>query len=167
MSIDSLTGLRWNPRCQSHSPQIGQALLVEIPLHAGQSLIVDIHVAENMRRSARAGIEATFFRSEAYAGKAKGQDVSLLPRRSWRRNHWKPLSILEFLWVSLQSRLDDECEFLHHFVGVDDATGVCIEGDHVQVGSKELAVMIDDVGPGGDCCWDCQASWRQNGSASP
>ncbi len=70
-------GLERNSRRQSDSPQIGQALLVEIPLHASQSLIVDIDMAENVRSGAPAGIEAAFFRSEASCREGQGPGCQL------------------------------------------------------------------------------------------
>jgi len=114
-------------------------------------LIVDIDVTKDMRRSAPAGIEATFFRSEPYAGKSKGKDISLLPRRELAPQPLEAAVHLELLvgLPPIQARNDDG-EFLHHFVGVDDATGVRVEGNHVQVGSQKLAIAIDDVGPGGN-----------------
>ena len=61
--------------------RIGQALLVEIFLHAGDADIVLVDEADHMRADRAVGIDALVLRQEADAGQAEMKDLRLLLRR--------------------------------------------------------------------------------------
>ena len=74
---------------QAGRGEIGEALLVDIFLHAGDAVVVDIDIAEDMRGGAAAGIEAAHFRTEADGGNAEARISLCCFGVSWRSSQTK------------------------------------------------------------------------------
>ena len=70
-SIESLTGLQILGHRQAGRLQVGKALLVDVFLHAGDALVVDVGQADDVRRGRAARIEAPLLGAEADAGNAE------------------------------------------------------------------------------------------------
>src|SRR5579862_7130961 len=106
--------------------RIGEALVVEILLHARDADIVFVDIAENMRADRTVGIDAFVFRQEPYAGQAEmeylllllGSDLTLDPDKAFLRAEALP----QFLGVDVRQHRGDQ---LHRLVLVDDAPRLC------------------------------------------
>jgi hypothetical protein len=68
--------------------KVTEPLPVDIFLHAGDALVVDVDVTDDMRRGGTAGIEPAGLGPEADTGNAKCQDLALL---LWRKLTPQPL----------------------------------------------------------------------------
>ena len=132
--------------------QRGEALVVEPFLDAGDALVVDIDVAEQMRDFGAVRIIALVLVEEADARQALVIDLALLfrgdvalepdetaPRR-------QPLAQLGGVEIG------QVCgEQFDRLVDVDEAARLGVERRHAHVGRQHFAVAVEDVGPrGGD-----------------
>jgi hypothetical protein len=111
-------------------------------------------VADDVRGGCAHRIDAAIFLDEAEAGLAKLVDLGLLLRRELALDGDEPFAILQLL--AQLSGVDvgkHACHLLDQLVTVDDLGRIGIEGGALDVGGKNPAVPVEDVGAmhrGGD-----------------
>src|SRR5690606_15046840 len=66
---------------EPQSLEVGQTLVVDVFLDAGDALVVDVHQAQDVRGGRTAWIEAAFISAETKARNAEREDVGRLARR--------------------------------------------------------------------------------------
>ena len=127
--------------------QIGEAVAVEPLLDAGDALIVDIDVADEMRDLGGVRIDAAVLAQEADAGQAEIVDVLLLLRRDLalqpdeallRRQPFARLGVVEIGQRAGQK--------LDRLVDVDDAARLAEQRRRLDVGRENQPVAVEDVG---------------------
>ena len=79
-SIDSWTGSRSLAAGEAGGVKIGEPVVVDIFLDAGDALVVDVDEADDVRGGRAARIEAPVLGEEADAGNAERVDLLLLRR---------------------------------------------------------------------------------------
>ena len=127
---------------------IGEALLVEVFLHAGDADVVGVDEADHVGADRPVGIDALVLRQEADAGQAEMEDLFLLlggdlaldPDEALLRS--EPLA--QFLGVDVGQNGGDQ---LDRLVLVDDAARLGEDRHRLDVGRQDLAVAVEKVGP--------------------
>ena len=101
--------------------EIGEPLIVEPLLHAGDALVVDIDETDQMRDFGAGGIDALVLAQEADAGNAEAVDFLLLLRRDFTLQPHKTLArgnaIADFADIEIRQGRGQQ---LDRFVLVDD-----------------------------------------------
>ena len=127
--------------------RIGQALAVEIFLHARNADIVLIDEAQHMRAQRSVGIDALVFRPEADAGQPETVDLVLLLGGDLALDPDKALlrveTVAQFMRVDVGQHGGDEFDRL---VLVDQ---VARFGEHrhgLDVGGEDIAVAVGEIG---------------------
>ena len=130
--------------------QIGQTVIVQPLLHAGDALVVDVDQADQMRDRRAGGIDALVLAQEPDAGNAEAVDVLLLLRRDFALQPDKALArrqpLAHFAGVEIRQRRGQK---LDRLVLVDDAARLAEQARRLDVGGQHLAVAVDDIGPCG------------------
>ena len=130
--------------------QIGQTVVVQPLLHAGDALVVDVDEADQMRDFGAGRIDALVLAQEADAGNAEAVDVLLLLRRDFALQPDKALArrqaVAHFAGVEVRQRRGQKFDRL---VLVDDAARLAEQARRLDVGGEHLAVAVDDIGPRG------------------
>ncbi len=132
--------------------QIGETVVVEPFLHAGDALVVDVDQPDQMRDFGAVGIDPLVLAQEADAGNAELVNLLLLPRRDFALQPDEALlrrQPLAHLWrVEVGQRRGQKFDRL---VLVDDAARLAEQARRLDVGGEDLAVAVDDIRPrGGD-----------------
>src|SRR5579863_194418 len=130
--------------------QVGQPIAIEPLLHPCDTLVVDIDEADQVRDLVAGGIDALVLAQEADAGNAEAVNLDLLLRRDFALEPDKTLSprkpLAHFAGVQIRQSRGQK---LDRFVLVDDAARLAEQARRLDVGGKDLAVTVDDVGPRG------------------
>ena len=128
--------------------RIGQALLVEIFLHARDADIVLVDEPDHMGANRAVGIDALVLRQKADAGQAEVKDFGLLLRRDLPLDPDEALlrrqPLAQLLRVDVGKHSGDE---LNRFVLVDDAIGLGEHRHGPDVTGEDRAVPIKQIGP--------------------
>ena len=148
-SSDSRTGFRLSgSTVKPGDVRIGQALLVEIFLHAGDADIVLVDEADHMRADRPVGIDALVLGQEADAGQAEMEDFLLLLRRDLALDPDEALlraePLAQLLGVDVGQNGGDQ---LDRLVLVDDAARLGEHRHGLDVGGEDLAVAVEQIGP--------------------
>ena len=130
--------------------QVGEPAPVEPLLDAGDALIVDIDVADEMGDLGAVRIDALVLRQEADAGQPEamnlltllGRDLALEPDEAALGG--KPFAQLGSVRVG-----HDGGQQLGRLVDVDDAVRLAEQRGRADVGRQDFAVAIENVGPRG------------------
>src|SRR5205807_9319344 len=130
--------------------QIGEPVIVEPLLYAGDALVVDVDRTDEVGDLVAGRIDALVLAQEADAGQAELVDVLLLLRRDLalqpaealaRRQALAHLGLVE-VWHRRGQKLD-------RLVLVDDAARLAEHAGGLDVGREDRAIAVDDVGPRG------------------
>ncbi len=131
--------------------QVGEPAAVEPFLDAGDALVVDVDVADEMRDHGAVRIDALVLGQEADAGQAEPVDLAraacgVISRLSQtkRRLEDEPLAQLRRVEVGQHGG-----EQFDRLVDVDDAVRLGEQRGRAHVGREDLAVAVEDVGPRG------------------
>ena len=130
--------------------QRGEPLPVQPFLDAGDALVVDIHVADLVRDHRPVGIDALVLGEEADAGNAEpvdlllllGADLALEPDEAALRRQ----ALAHFVGVEIGQHRGEQFLRLVH---VDELARLGEQRRRLHVGGEDLAVAVEDVGPGG------------------
>src|SRR5690606_8114464 len=102
--------------------EVRQTLIVDIFLHTGDALVVDIHQADNMGSSRTAGIEAALLGTESDAGNAQIHDRLLLARRQLAAKPDEASVALQAIIGLLKIEIgQNRHQLLKRLVSVDDS----------------------------------------------
>ena len=122
---------------------VGQALLVEIFLHARDADIVLVDIADHIGADRAVGIDALVLRQKADAGQAEVKDFRLLLRRDLPLDPDEALlrsqPLAQLLRIDIGKHGGDQ---LDGFVDVDDAVGLGEHRHGLDVGREDLAVPV-------------------------
>ena len=133
---------------QARRLQVGQPLLVDVFLHAGDALVVDIGQTKDMRGGRAARIEAALLGAEADARHAERHDVGLLLRRQLALQPDEAGAALQLVIGLLDLEIrQHRRQLLDRLVGIDDAARLGEQRRGLDVGGQNLAVAVDDIGP--------------------
>ena len=130
--------------------QIGEPVAVEPFLDAGNTLIVDVDVADEVGDLGTIRIDALVLREEADAGQAEaidlrallGRDIALEPHEAALGG--EPLAQLNRIEIG-----QDGTQQLGRLVDIDDAIGLGKQRGRTHVGRENLAIAVENVGPRG------------------
>ena len=135
---------------KARAVQIGQTIAVEPFLHSGDALVVDIDETNQVRDFGAGRIDPLVLAQEADAGNAEAMDVLLLMRRDFAFQPDKALlrrqAVAHFAGVEVGQRRGQEFD---RFVLVDDAARLAEQARRLDVGRKDFAVTVDDIGARG------------------
>ncbi|MGY4292634.1 hypothetical protein ACVWXN_000729 [Bradyrhizobium sp. i1.4.4] len=130
--------------------EIGEPLIVEPLLHAGDALVVDVDETDEVGDLVAGRIDALVLAQEADAGNAELVDVLLLLRRDLALEPDKTLSRRQALaHLGLVEVRHGRSQKLDRLVLVDDAARLAEQARRLDVGREDRAVAVDDVGPRG------------------
>ena len=128
--------------------RVGQALLVEIFLHAGDADIVLVDIAEHMGADRPVRIDALVFRQEADARQAEVEDLRLFLRRDLALDPDEALfraePLAQLLGVDVRQHGGDQFDRL---VLVDDPVRLGEHRHGLHVGGEDFAVAVEKIGP--------------------
>ena len=123
--------------------RIGQALLVEIFLHAGDADIVLVDEPDHMGANRAVGIYALVLRQKADAGQAKVKDLRLLLRRDLPLDPDEALFRIQPLAQLLRVDVGKHgCDEFDRLVLVDDAVRLGEHRHGPDVARKDRAVPV-------------------------
>src|SRR6266436_8603563 len=128
--------------------QIGKTAGVDPFFDAGDALIVDIDVTNDVREFVAVRIDAFVLSQEADARNAEAVHFTLLGRRDVPLEPGKtalrsePLAHLAAVEVSQHTGEEFGC-----LVGIDDAPRLREQGRGLEVGCENFAVAVEDIGP--------------------
>ena len=128
--------------------KVGEALVVDIFLHAGNALVVDIGQPDDVGGRDAGGVEPALLGAEPDAGNAELHDLALLargelaPEPHEARAAGQP--VVGLLVVDIRK---DGREFFDRLVGIDDPARFAEQRGGLDVGREHLAVAVDDVRP--------------------
>ncbi len=130
--------------------EIGEPAAVEPFLNAGNALVVDIDVPDDVRDLGAVGIDAFVLGQKADAGNAEPVDLLTLLRRDLALEPDEaPLgrqALAQFAGVHVRH---DRGQKLRRLVDIDDALRLRKQRRRAHVGRQHLAVAVEDVGPRG------------------
>ncbi|MGY3456969.1 hypothetical protein ACVWW5_002419 [Bradyrhizobium sp. LM3.4] len=130
--------------------EIGQPLIVEPLLHAGDALVVDVDETDEVGDLVAGRIDALVLAQEADAGNAELVDVLLLLRRDLTLEPDEALARRQALAnLDLVEVGHGGGQELDRLILVDDAARLPEQARRFDVGREDRAVAIDDVGPRG------------------
>ena len=128
---------------EARDMRIGQALLVEIFLHAGDADVVLVDKPDHVGADRAVGIDALVLGQEADAGQAEVKDFRLLLRRDLPLDPDEALfrsqPLAQLLRVDVGKHGGDE---LDRLVNVDDAIRLGEHRHGLDVGGEDLAVPV-------------------------
>ena len=123
------------------------AAVVDILLHAGDALIVDVHMADDVGRGAAARIEAPLLGAEADAGDAERMDLLLLARGDLALQPGKAgfarQAGVQHARVEIGQHRHQE---FGRLIGIDDAARLGEQRGRADVGGQNLAVAVEKIG---------------------
>jgi hypothetical protein len=145
---------------KARAMQVGEPVIVEPLLHPGDALVIDVDEADQVSDLVAGRIDALVLAQEADAGNAEAVDVLLLLRRDLSLQPDKALlrrqALAHFADIEVGQRRGQK---LDRLVLVDDAARLAEQARRLDVGRKDRAVAVDDVGPrGGDRILGCGAA---------
>ena len=128
---------------EARDMRIGQALLVEIFLHAGDADVVLVDEPDHVRANRAVGIDALVLRQEADTGQAKVKDFRLLLRRDLPLDPDEALfrsqPLAQLLCVDVGKHGGNELDRLVH---VDDAIRLGEHRHGLDVAGEDLTVPV-------------------------
>ena len=148
-SSDSLTGFRLvGIDGETGDMRIGQALFVQVFLHAGDADVILVDEADHVRADRAVGIDAPVLRQETDARQSEMKDLGLLlgrdlpldPNEAFLRA--QPLA--QLFRIDVRKHGGDEFDGL---VLVDDAVRLGEDRHGLDVGGEDQAVAVDEIGP--------------------
>ena len=126
---------------------IGQALLVEVFLHAGDADIVLVDETDHMGSNRPIGIDALVLGHEADARQAEVEDLRPLLRRDLALDPYEAFLRAETLaklpGVDVRQHGGDE---FNRLVLVDDAVRLGEDRHGLDVGGEDLTVAVEEIG---------------------
>ena len=131
--------------------QVGEPAPVEPFLDAGDALVVDIDVADEVRDLGAVRIDALVLRagSRCREGRADGSAraaAAVISRLSQTKRRFEAEPLAQLGGVEIGH---DRGEQLGRLVDVDDAVRLAEQRGHAHVGRQDFAVAVEDVGPRG------------------
>ena len=133
---------------ETRDMRIGQALLIEIFLHAGDADVILVDEPDHVRADRSVRINPLVLRQEADARQAEMKDFRLLLRRDLALDPDEALfrsqPLAQLLRVDVGEHGGDE---LDRFVNVDDAVRLGEHGHGLDVGGEDGAVAVEQIGP--------------------
>ena len=149
-SIDELDRLLLPVGGEARAVQVGKAVAVEPLLHAGDALVVDVDEADQVRRRRRRSDRRACSRAGSRCRECRAMDVLLLLRRDLALQPDEAFArrqpLAHFGGVEIGQRGGQQ---LDRLVVVDDAARLAEQRRRLDVGRKDHAVAVDDVGPRG------------------
>jgi hypothetical protein len=123
-------------------------IVVDELLDAGKPPIVDIHQADDVASGRAHRVDPPIFLDEVETGLAELVNLFLLPGRELAPDAYETASVLEFLAeLSCVDVRKHACHLLDQFVDIDDLLRIGVKGRSLDVGRKQPAVAVDNVGP--------------------
>ena len=123
--------------------RIGQALFVEIFLHAGNADVVLVNEPDHVRANRAVGIDALVLRQKADAGQAKVKDFRLLLSRDLPLDPDEPFfrgqPLAQLLRIDVGKHGGDQFDRLVH---IDDAVRLGEHGHGLDVGGEDGAIPV-------------------------
>ena len=131
---------------ETNGAQVGQALAIDIFLHARNALIVDIDETEDVRSGWATRIETALFRAEAYARHAERHDLALLARRQPALDPDEARAAFQALVCRFPVEVRQHGgQHFDGFVRIDDLARFGIERRGLDIGGENFAVPVEDI----------------------
>jgi hypothetical protein len=128
--------------------QIGETAVVDPFLDAGNALIVDIDVTNDVRELVAVWIDALVFGQESDARNAEAVNLLLLRRRDVPlepgKTAFRAEPLAHLAAVEVRQHAGQE---LGRLVGIDDAARLREQRRRFDIGGENFAIAVEDIGP--------------------